>query len=282
MDEFAGQFLSELTFSTPRGQLAAKQFGQGTPCIALHGWLDNAASFDQLAPRLDAQVIALDLRGHGHSDHHHSAYHIWDSISDLLCVAEQIGEPAHWLGHSMGAGIAALFAGCFPEHCRTLSLIEGLGPWVETQLDARAQLRRSARQHQREKGPTRSYQSIELAAQVRSKKGVSPVSAEAIYPVVERALQPVDGGWTWRTDPWLQQPSPLKMLPEQIETCLRAIECPTQVFVADRGMLHDSSMLAQRLEWVSHAELVTLSGDHHLHCYPDAASQIADAINRSY
>src|SRR3546814_5071589 len=54
-------------------QLAAQVWGNDTspPLLALHGWLDNAGSFPRLAPLLatEYQVIALDLPGHGHSDH---------------------------------------------------------------------------------------------------------------------------------------------------------------------------------------------------------------------
>ena len=39
----------------------------------MHGWLDNAATFDTLLPRLDLdryRVLAIDLPGHGFSDKH--------------------------------------------------------------------------------------------------------------------------------------------------------------------------------------------------------------------
>ena len=49
-------------------KIAGLAWGQPdrTPLLALHGWLDNAASFAILAPMLDQYyVVALDLTGHG-------------------------------------------------------------------------------------------------------------------------------------------------------------------------------------------------------------------------
>ena len=42
--------------------------GQKNKILALHGWLDNAASFNQLAPKLAEigyEVVAIDFAGHG-------------------------------------------------------------------------------------------------------------------------------------------------------------------------------------------------------------------------
>jgi len=53
---------------TGAGTLRGLRWGRSgdASILALHGWLDNAASFARLAPLLmDADVVAIDLPGHG-------------------------------------------------------------------------------------------------------------------------------------------------------------------------------------------------------------------------
>ena len=105
--------------------------GQGEPVLALHGWLDNAASYLPLASQWQRPMVALDFSGHGHSDHRPDGVvtHLVDHVRDVLAVADQLGwQRFSLVGHSMGAGIACLFAAAFPERVSRLVLIEGLGP----------------------------------------------------------------------------------------------------------------------------------------------------------
>jgi pimeloyl-ACP methyl ester carboxylesterase len=60
---------SERTFEVSPGlHLAARVHGpdDGAPMLAMHGWLDNAATFDGLAPLLPGRrIVALDFAGTG-------------------------------------------------------------------------------------------------------------------------------------------------------------------------------------------------------------------------
>lgn len=274
--------MSELSFQTPHGTIHGMQYGEGEVCLALHGWLDNAATWSVLAPQLKFRVIALDLPGHGHSSHRAGPYHIWDSLSDLLAIVQQLDETPHWLGHSMGAGIATLFAGCFPEHARSLNLVEGFGPWVEPKLNACEQLRRAAIAQQWPAKTPRPYASLEQATQIRASRGVSTVAPQAIRPIVERAMKPVEAGWVWRADPALSQPSPLKLEPHQIKSCIQTISCPIRIALGSQGMLVDKPEFSERLDWAQACQMRVFEGDHHLHCYPQAAYPIAQWFNQDH
>ncbi|WP_236638195.1 alpha/beta fold hydrolase [Mangrovicoccus ximenensis] len=86
----------------------------GTPVLALHGWMDHAASFAELAPRLGGcHVVAPDLSGQGLSGHRspHATYNIWDDLPQLAGLLDRLGwDSCVLLGHSRGANISALLA----------------------------------------------------------------------------------------------------------------------------------------------------------------------------
>ena len=90
------RFVSERTFQVNGLTLAAKEWGMpgATPVIALHGWLDNANSFDVMLPYMDdLHVMALDCAGHGSSSFRSadSGYNIWQDIDEVMAVADQFG-----------------------------------------------------------------------------------------------------------------------------------------------------------------------------------------------
>ncbi|HBI22256.1 MAG TPA: hypothetical protein DDY37_06710 [Legionella sp.] len=102
------------------------------PILALHGWLENSASFVPLCDLLsDYYVIAPDLPGHGYSPHlpPNIAYTLEAHALILLCALDQLG----WgkfsiLGHSIGAGIGTLLSAAVPEKVSHLIMIDKLGP----------------------------------------------------------------------------------------------------------------------------------------------------------
>ena len=67
--------------------------GTAEPDLALHGWLDNAASFSPLSTYLKRPLLALDVSGHGHSDHRPDGVvtHLVDHVRDVLAVVDQLG-----------------------------------------------------------------------------------------------------------------------------------------------------------------------------------------------
>ena len=119
---------------------------QGELLLCLHGWLDNAASFQPLLPYLtNYHVIAIDWPGHGLSDHRSADahYHFLDWVYDLIALFRtQQWQAIDIVGHSMGAMVACSFAAAFPEHVRTLTLIDAIGVLTADEATTTAQLRK--------------------------------------------------------------------------------------------------------------------------------------------
>ena len=122
----------EFTLDTARGRIAALRLGNpsGPKVLALHGWLDNAASFLPMAPHLGkVDLVAIDMLGHGDSTHIPAGYDyaFVDWMHDILDVLDALGWPqAHLLGHSLGGALATVVAAGAPERVLSLALIEAL------------------------------------------------------------------------------------------------------------------------------------------------------------
>ncbi|XP_053440466.1 serine hydrolase-like protein 2 isoform X2 [Nycticebus coucang] len=128
--------LSELKLAVPWGHIAAKAWGslQGTPVLCLHGWLDNANSFDRLIPLLpqDFHYVAIDFGGHGLSSHYSPGfpYYHQNFVSEVRRVAASMRWSRFSLmGHSFGGTVAGMFSCIFPEMVDKLILLDS-SPFV--------------------------------------------------------------------------------------------------------------------------------------------------------
>lgn len=275
----------EVRLTLPYIELSAHLYGpeDGEPVIALHGWLDNAASFARLAPKLERlRIVALDFPGHGHSDHRPpgSGYALWDFAHDVLQVAEQFGwQRFSLLGHSLGAIISVLVAAALPERVRRLALIDGLVPYTGEAINAPAKLGEALTAQlivDKKRKPV--YRSVEQAVEARM-KGVGAVTYEAAELLARRGLMPVPGGYTWRTDTRLMLPSPLRLTQAHAEHFARAVRCPIHLILADQGLLYSEAYIRSLIEELN-VETSLLPGGHHLHLdTEEGACAVADRFN---
>jgi pimeloyl-ACP methyl ester carboxylesterase len=273
----------ELTIETPHLRLAAKAWGDPAlpPLLAVHGWLDNAASFDALAPRIAGQfhVVALDLPGHGHSQHRPPGvrYHFVDYIDDVLAAAECLGwKTFSLLGHSLGGGITSFVAAAFPEQVQNLFLIEVAGA-VSAPVDkSLAQLQRGITQFRDNGGkPLRVFADLDVAVAARRRAG--DLSDAAARALVLRGIREVEGGWSWSSDPRLMPASPQRFSEDQVLAILSGVQAPTLFVLAEpMAMQIPESLMLARAAQVPNLTLVRLPGNHHLHL--EDARPVAEAM----
>jgi pimeloyl-ACP methyl ester carboxylesterase len=112
------------------GSLRALRFGAGPNlAVAAHGITASAMSFATVGRHLPADwsLVALDLRGRGHSREAGGPYGMDRHAADLHAVARQIASsaPVVLVGQSMGAYAALRAAAMWPEPFSRLVMIDG-------------------------------------------------------------------------------------------------------------------------------------------------------------
>ena len=117
--------------------------GRGRPILAVHGLGGGAWFFSGLGRRLagEYRVAAVDLPGTGRSTTGGPmSIETWSR--DLREVAASFGEPAIFMGHSMGAILALYAAAAWPELLGGVIFVGGLPeplPHIKERLAARAE-----------------------------------------------------------------------------------------------------------------------------------------------
>lgn len=274
-----------LEFDLDGRRIAALAWGKADKplLLALHGWLDNAASFALLAPLLNGyRVIALDMAGHGFSDwrSRDSGYPIWGYVEDLHRVQLALGvERFALLGHSLGAGVASLFAASWPEAVTKLGLIENLGPLADEEEGFSPNLRASIEQHQ---APVKTAKARAFEAWVRSRaQSRFPVPEEAARLLMERNTRiDEEGHYQYGCDPRLKLPSLIRLTESQVRAALRRIEAPVHLISGAQGLKRP--LTQQRVECVKNINQTEIEGGHHLHMEPEAVNDVADVLNAFY
>lgn len=263
--------LEEFSADIAMGRIGGLRGGEpgGTRVLALHGWLDNAASFVPLAAHLaGVELVIPDLPGHGHSVHigPGAEYTSGVAVNAVLDLADALGwDEFCLLGHSMGAGIASLLAASSPQRVRRLLVIEALGGLSET-VDRTAARWQEAIAAARALPGKRLRVFTDTATPIRARMQANQLSEANARLLVERGVKPVDGGLVWSSDQRLTLPTPQRLDEAQIAALVADIRCPTRVIFAEPAQPYFPEPLrSQRAGLLPDGELIVMPGTHHLH-----------------
>lgn len=265
--------MHDFTLESARGRFGGLRNGNtgGTPLLALHGWLDNAASFRPMAQALAAHdLVALDMPGHGRSFHYpaDAEYSLFSTILDLLAAADALGwERFALLGHSMGGAIGSLLAAAAPDRIERLYLIEALGPLSGSEDTTASRLRDAVTQRRALDGKRkRVFADPELMVRARMQTNVTALDEASSRLLIERGIRAVEGGYEWSSDARLTLPTAVRMTEAQVRDALGAIQCPVTMLVADPTPPYfPPGLRDDRVACVREIRSVSLPGSHHLH-----------------
>ncbi|MDX9721143.1 MAG: alpha/beta hydrolase [Myxococcota bacterium] len=282
-EQFRALGFSEQRLSARRLSFALQtRDEQQTKILALHGWLDNCASFLPLIPlfRDRASLVVPDLAGHGLSEHRASgSYNVFDDAADVIALADALGwKRFRIVGHSMGANIAVLVAGAWPARVERVALLDGYGPFSASVAETPARLAAGAAQLERMRDrPASEFESLEEAVQRyrQHRTGLSEDSARLLLG--RGAMEVEQGRLRLRHDPGRHAATLFRPTEEQVLAFLSAISCPVYAVRARSGWPVEEELLQRRVRAIKDCRFVELDGYHHVHMdHPERLQEMVD------
>lgn len=259
----------------------------GTPdaplLLALHGWMDVAASFQFVADHLADRwhIVAPDWRGFGLTGPTGvDCYEFSDYLGDLDAMLRHLSpdRPVPLVGHSMGGNIAMLYAGVRPERVSAVVNLEGLGLPGTQAGDVPARL--ASWLDQLVKGATlQDYPSADAVAE-RLRKTNPRLTPDRAAFLARQWAREVDGRWVLLADPAHKILNRVAYRVDEVQACWRAIQAPVLwVEADDSDILRHMTALPDyrsRLAAVRHLRQTTVADASHMlhHDQPEAVAQL--------
>ena len=228
-------------------QLSVLEFGcSDKPAMVLvHGMRDHALSMVSIAQAFQDThwILALDLRGHGHSDNPGS-YAMVQFVADLRALVkhfalDQLPTAPIFIGHSLGGHVVSRYATAYPKAVSALVLLDGMGPPHSAEpLSEEDQQRRWHDQVETMLTLNNSLQPMRDAedALARLMRNNPRLAHERARQIVDAGIEPhSQGGVRWRWDPMMnmvwQTFSSL-----ETEQQLRWLVCPVLIVTGDESL----------------------------------------------
>jgi pimeloyl-ACP methyl ester carboxylesterase len=226
------------------------------PVVLLHGGSAHAHWWDSFAAAIaDAyRVLALDLRGHGDSDHTNPpAYRIEDYARDLAAFIDTTTRKrVDLIGHSLGGMVGTAYAGVASQRLNSIVI-------VDTQLKITAG---GARYMTRlRKFPHPVYRDREQAIRrFRLLPTHTQADETTLAHIAAHGIRQLpDGRWTLKFD----RESMAHAEPQDLTPILPRLTCPVLFVRGAHSTLLPHEHLAALLDAAPHAESVEIADAHH-------------------
>lgn len=249
--------------------------------LALHGWLDNAASFSVVTPYLKSiDLVAIDMAGQGKSDFRSrdGSYDLVSELRDLYELSKIFADgPIDLVGHSRGAIVCALFAAIVPEKVNRLVLIDSIEPFSRKLTDLPKDLVDSLRSNYSLADRSGTlYSTREQAIQARM-DSLIPVSRESAELLAERSLHQEATGWAWHADQRLKATNAYRITDEMRGNFFSLLVAPTLVIEPENGLLKLDPRFKNNGASIPNLTRKSVPGAHHCHM-DDCPELVAELI----
>ncbi len=212
------------------------------------GWLDNAGSFDALAPFLTAQgylLVCCDPPGCGRSDHYSpvTKYNDFYEPAFVMEALHALGwgsAPCNLMAHSRGGSVALLTVSAFPTHfCRLLLFDSSLAVHVapaHIARDMRSAYDTDALNRRRK---ARVFASLRDVVVHNYGNKLFPKRMLTAAAIARRHALPLqDGTWTFSHDVRTYgETQPLRLSPRQVQQFLANLTVPTLLVMGTKSRI---------------------------------------------
>lgn len=255
----------------------------------MHGWLDNAGTFDTLIPLLPSnlRIVAVDTAGHGLSDPFPPdiAYNFIDSLLAIERFAKQLKwEKFSLIGHSLGGAMAMLYAGTFPEKVDKLVCLDVVRsiPTITEKIHLR--MRKAVGKLLRYEdaiiaGPERPI-SYEKAVERSITGTFGSLDEKACDILFKRGLKKIEGGYVFRRDLRMLA-APLSFISKEDQLHLaRLVTADALIIKCSEGpYFEDPEAYLEHVEAMKtrarSVRYVEVEGKHHVHLtHPERVAPI--------
>ena len=250
-------------------QYAVSEWGDSSRplLVLLHGWGDTGSSFQFLVDALtrDWLVIAPDWRGFGETRCRAQSYWFPDYIADLdgLLDIYSAQQPVRLVGHSMGANVAGLYAGVFPERVDAFINIEGFGLTESKPHDAPAHYRRWI-EKSRQMDVYSTYAEFDELAQRILKRSPRMSRDKALFVAALWAARAADGTIVLRADPAHRLPNAVQYRRAEATACWEQITASVLVVKGEDSGFFSTLAGPDEIDAFASAETVVIPGAGHM------------------
>lgn len=292
----------EIKIAVPWGHLSGKWYGpkDKRPLLGLHGWQDNAGTFDTIAPYLPSQdsFLAIDLPGHGLSSWLPKGVH-YNSIH-YVALLRELMEDYQWskvalMGHSMSAINSFVFASLFPDKVDYIICLDALKPLTrspERIVDVYTErietaIKLEKRINDKSKPPT--YDQNGLVERLRKATNNS-INVEACKYLLERNTRPSDDDpqrYYFSRDNRIKTSIFYTLAQDVAIVMANRIKCPHLMIKAKESEYYEDKKyfyeVINILQKKNNFEYHEIDGTHHVHLNePAKVAQIINAFLKKY
>ena len=266
--------VEEIKLSVPWGHIAGKAWGDssGSHVLVVHGYLDNAGSFDRLLPMLpdNFYYIVIDLPGHGLSSSfpQGTELNFFDYVLSIRLVLDALNwNTCSYIGHSFGAQLGIFLSIICPGRIDKIMCIDGLIPLpienneivkVLKQHHANAMFANNAK-------PPILYTKDEIVHALKVKRNF-PLNSEAAEALFPRATTKVGDLYKYNRDLRLKTPVVPIFNMSQYMHLKNHVKIPVFLTIAESSWFQEQhyKFLSKTFESVGNT-FVRIPGNHDVH-----------------